>query len=83
MKIYLAGEAPYEVDEYIREHGGGACGRLLSYYYLQNERESYLDDFIENGSGRYIDEEADKVKQMSTRGFFQYVIDVQGEGDGE
>jgi hypothetical protein len=72
MKIYLVTE-PQCHDQTDTMNEIGAENRLMSYYYLRNARASFLEDYKMHGHGRFIDEEADKIRKMSTREFFEFL----------
>lgn len=71
MIIYLATTGIDEQAELLNKFGWQ--DRLISFWYLKDKREGWLRDYVTRGSGRYVDEETEKVRKMSVREFFDFL----------
>ena len=72
MKIIFATKAT--VDQEITLTKMNAGNRLMSFYYAQNKRESFVEDYVNRGHSRYIDEDADRVAKMTDREFLGHFL---------
>ncbi len=72
VKVYLVTFANSN-DQGDTLNNVGCINRLVSYYFLQDKRPGLLSDYVRRGHGRYVDEEAERIRGMSIKDFFQHL----------
>jgi hypothetical protein len=72
MKIILA--TTDTLNHEVTLNKMDATNRLLSFYYVQNKRESFIEDYVNTGLSRYIDEDADRMAKMTDREFLHHFL---------
>jgi len=74
MILYLVSNGADDQGDSLNKYG--VVYRMLSYCYIKGKRAGFLRDYVTRGHGRYIDEEAEAIRKMSPREFFDFLSKI-------